>query len=113
MRETGLRRRAHGGRCWLGLPARKKREDSSGDPRSCPPNPSAAASAYAYPPLIKQPDTPLATAADQRSFHRDSHRQIYRDLAARIRRLANCCAMPGRPGDTVAVMDWDSHRYLE
>ncbi len=75
----------------------------------------AAASAYAYPLLIKQLlHTPLATAADQEIVYRDSHRQTYRDLAARIRRLANSLRDAGvGPGDTVAVMDWDSHRYLE
>ena len=74
----------------------------------------AAASAYAYPLLIKQLlHTPLATAADQEIVYRDSHRQTYRDLAARIRRLANTLRdAGGGPGDTVAVVDWDSHRYL-
>ncbi|HRD34839.1 MAG TPA: fatty acid--CoA ligase [Rhodocyclaceae bacterium] len=72
-------------------------------------------SAYAYPLLIKQLlHTPLATAADQEIVYRDSHRQTYRDLAARIGRLANVLHAAGiGPGDTVAVMDWDSHRYLE
>ncbi|HJV24072.1 MAG TPA: fatty acid--CoA ligase [Aromatoleum sp.] len=74
-----------------------------------------APSAYAYPLLIKQLlHTPMATAADQEIVYRDSHRQTYRDLAARISRLANALRATGiRPGDTVAVMDWDSHRYLE
>ncbi|MBI5896710.1 MAG: fatty acid--CoA ligase, partial [Desulfobacterales bacterium] len=38
----------------------------------------------------------------------------YTELNARIGRLANALTALGvRPGDTVAVMDWDSHRYLE
>jgi fatty-acyl-CoA synthase len=38
----------------------------------------------------------------------------YRTLRERICRLANALTELGvKPGDTVAVMDWDSHRYLE
>ncbi|WP_163047576.1 AMP-binding protein, partial [Acinetobacter nosocomialis] len=38
----------------------------------------------------------------------------YSDLADRVSRLSALLADRGvRPGDTVAVMDWDSHRYLE
>lgn len=72
-------------------------------------------SAYAYPLLIKQLlHTPMVTAADQEIVYRDSHRQTYRDLFARIGRLANMLSGLGvGQGDTVAVMDWDSHRYLE
>jgi fatty-acyl-CoA synthase len=41
-------------------------------------------------------------------------RLTYSKLAERVRRLASALAGLGvRPGDTVAVMDWDSHRYLE
>ncbi|HQU81457.1 MAG TPA: fatty acid--CoA ligase [Azonexus sp.] len=72
-------------------------------------------SAYTYPLLIKQLlHTPMATAADQEIVYRDSHRMTYRDLFARIGRLANTLSGLGvGQGDTVAVMDWDSHRYLE
>ena len=72
-------------------------------------------SAYTYPLLIKQLlHTPLATAADQEIVYRDIHRQTYRDLYARIGRLANALQANGvSRGNTVAVMDWDSHRYLE
>lgn len=38
----------------------------------------------------------------------------YRDLGQRVSRLASMLTDLGvKPGDTVAVMDWDSHRYLE
>jgi len=38
----------------------------------------------------------------------------YRDLDERVRRLAGALAAQGvKPGDTVAVMDWDTNRYLE
>ena len=72
-------------------------------------------SAYIYPLLIKQLlHTPMATAADQEIVYRDAHRQTYRDLFARIGRLANTLSGLGvGQGDTVAMMDWDSHRYLE
>ena len=65
----------------------------------------AAASAYAYPLLIKQLlHTPLATAADQEIVYRDSHRQTYRDLAARIRRLANSLRDAGVAAADVSVI---------
>src|SRR5499425_378914 len=41
-------------------------------------------------------------------------RLTYSKLAERVRRLASALAGLGvGPGNTVAVMDWDSHRYLE
>jgi len=72
-------------------------------------------SAYGYPLLIKQLLlTPLAHAPDQEIVYRDRLRYRYRDFRARIGRLAGALAAQGiGPGDTVAVMDWDSHRYLE
>jgi len=72
-------------------------------------------SAYDYPLLIKHLlHTPLATAPDQEIVYRDSSRYTYRTLRQRIGRLASGLAGLGvKPGDTVAVMDWDSHRYLE
>jgi len=75
----------------------------------------AASSAYAYPLLIKQLlHTPMALAADQEIVYRDQFRYRYRDFRSRLARLANLLAGLGvRRGSTVAVMDWDSHRYLE
>ena len=72
-------------------------------------------SAYDYPLLIKHLlHTPLATAPDQEIVYRDISRYTYRTLRQRIGRLASGLAGLGvKPGDTVAVMDWDSHRYLE
>jgi acyl-CoA synthetase (AMP-forming)/AMP-acid ligase II len=72
-------------------------------------------SAYEYPLLIKHLlYTPLATAPDQEIVYRDVSRYTYRTLRERIGRLASGLAGLGvKPGDTVAVMDWDSHRYLE
>ncbi len=72
-------------------------------------------SAYDYPLLIKHLlHTPLATAPDQEIVYRNLTRYTYRALRQRIGRLATGLAALGvKPGDTVAVMDWDSHRYLE
>src|SRR5438132_7381598 len=72
-------------------------------------------SAYDYPLLIKQLlHTPLAHMADQEIVYRDLRRFDYHTLRERIARLAAGLASLGvKPGNTVAVMDWDSHRYLE
>jgi acyl-CoA synthetase (AMP-forming)/AMP-acid ligase II len=72
-------------------------------------------SAYGYPLLIKHLlHTPLAHAPDQEIVYRDLHRYDYRTLRRRIGQLASGLESLGvGPGDTVAVMDWDSHRYLE
>ncbi|HEX7989214.1 MAG TPA: fatty acid--CoA ligase [Stenotrophomonas sp.] len=72
-------------------------------------------SAYAYPLLIKQLlHTPLAVNPDQEIVYGDRVRFNYRTLQARIGQLAGLLTSLGvKPGDTVAVMDWDSNRYLE
>jgi acyl-CoA synthetase (AMP-forming)/AMP-acid ligase II len=72
-------------------------------------------SAYAYPLLIKQLlHTPVAQALQQEIVYQKKLRYTYRDLRERIGRLASGLAAFGaRHGSTVAVMDWDSHRYLE
>jgi fatty-acyl-CoA synthase len=72
-------------------------------------------SAYSFPLLLKQLlYTPLAYAPDQEIVYRDLLRYTYRDLNGRIQKLANVLEGAGvGPGDTVAVLDWDSHRYLE
>jgi fatty-acyl-CoA synthase len=71
--------------------------------------------AYGYPLLIKQL---LVTSIAQRSrkeiVYRDQRRFGYPELIARIGRLGSALAARGvGAGSTVAVMDWDSHRYLE
>jgi fatty-acyl-CoA synthase len=72
-------------------------------------------SAHAYPLLIKNLlDTPLIYSPDQEIVYRDQHRYTYKTFNQRIKQLAAMLERLGvRPGDTVAVMDWDSHRYLE
>lgn len=75
----------------------------------------AAPSAYAYPLLVKQLLTnSLALYADQEITYRGELRYSYRDFRRRVGQLAAALAALGvRHGSTVAVMDWDSHRYLE
>jgi fatty-acyl-CoA synthase len=72
-------------------------------------------SAYHYPLLIKQLLLmSMVTAQDQEIVYRDLRRHSYRDFRNRIGRLASGLADLGvQPGDVVAVMDWDSHRYHE
>ena len=71
--------------------------------------------AYAYPLLIKRL---LMSGVALRAGTADRlRRQValhLSDLNQRIRRLANALTAAGvKAGDTVAVLDWDSHRYLE
>lgn len=72
-------------------------------------------SAYAFPLLIKNLlRTPLTYAPDQEIIYRDKVRYTYTQFGERVCRLANGLKSLGvQPGHTVAVMDWDSHRYLE
>lgn len=73
------------------------------------------ASAYDYPLLIKNLLLyPVVDNPDQEIVYRDLYRGNYRQLRERVKRLANMLTGLGvKPGQTVAVMDWDSHRYLE
>lgn len=68
-----------------------------------------------YPLLLKQLwHTPLANAAEQEIVYRDQLRLNYRQIYARIGRFGAALAIGGcRQGDVIAVMDHDSHRYLE
>ena len=72
-------------------------------------------SAYNYQLLIKHLlATPLIYSPNQEIVYRDVKRYTYTELGKRVARLANALTRIGvKPGDTVAVMDWDSHRYLE
>ncbi|MBP0588534.1 fatty acid--CoA ligase [Paraburkholderia sp. LEh10] len=75
----------------------------------------STSSPYAYPLLIKQLlHTPFVQAPDQEIVYRGEVRMTYATLRERIARLASGLHQLGvRHGITVAVMDWDSHRYLE
>ena len=72
-------------------------------------------SAYAYPLLIKSLfKNALIRAPQQEIVYRDQMRYTYRDFHQRVAKLANALTDLGvKQGDTVAVMDFDSHRYLE
>lgn len=72
-------------------------------------------SAYDYPLIIKHLlRTPLIHAPKEEIVYRELKRYDYQTLAERIGRLANVFKSLGiGGGDTIAVMDWDSHRYLE
>ena len=80
-------------------------------PRLIQPTPSA----YSFPLLIKNLlDTPLIYSPDQEIVYRDQFRYTYKDFGERVKQLADMLTRQGvKPGDTVAIMEWDSHRYLE
>lgn len=71
--------------------------------------------AYAYPLLIKQLlVTPIAQRSRKEIVYRDRMRFGYPELVARIGRLGSALSRLGvGHGDTVALLDWDTHRYLE
>ena len=68
-----------------------------------------------YPLLLKQLwHTPLTNAPSQEIVYRDQLRLNYRQVYARIGQLGAALAACGvRQNDVIAVMDHDSHRYLE
>ncbi len=72
-------------------------------------------SAYEYPLLIKHIlHTPLRCCPEKEIVYKDVLRYDYKTFYKRICRLANALEGLGvKEGDTVGVMDWDSHRYLE
>lgn len=74
-----------------------------------------ASEAYHYPLLIRHLlHNPLASSASQQIVYRDQFRCTYSGFRERLGRLASGLESHGvEAGTTVAVMDWDSHRYLE
>jgi len=78
-------------------------------------DPHKAQQAYDYPLLIKHLlHTPLAVAPEQEIVYADKRRYTYQEFNSRLARLAEGLQSLGvKSGNTVAVMDWDSHRYLE
>lgn len=71
--------------------------------------------AYEPPMLIKNILAESIKYEPQREIvYRDLFRMNYTEFNRRTRQLANVLTGLGiKPGDTVAVLDWDSHRYLE
>ena len=56
----------------------------------------------------------LTRLPEQEIVYRDLSRYRYSTLRERVGQLAGGLSILGvSPGDTVAVMDWDTHRYLE
>lgn len=74
-----------------------------------------AAEAYGYPLLIKRLLlSGVRYQPSQQIVYADKLRYSYSTLLERIQRLANVLTQAGvRPGDSVALLDWDSHRALE
>ena len=56
----------------------------------------------------------VRNAPNQEIVYADQRRMTYREMGERVARLASALQQQGvKPGDTVAVMDRDTHRYLE
>ena len=74
-----------------------------------------AREAYRFPLTIGHLlDSALMSCADRQIVYRDQVRLGYPEFRERIGRLAAAlCGLGVQEGTTVAVMDWDSHRYLE
>ena len=74
-----------------------------------------SASAYDAPLLVRHLLTRLDTQhRDQEIVYAHHRRLTYQTFHERIARAANMLDSLGvGAGDTVAVFDWDSHRYLE
>ena len=74
-----------------------------------------AGECYEYPLIIKKIlGIALTQAPNQEIIYRDKARYTYLELNARIHRLASGLAGAGiAKGDTVAVFDYDSNRFLE
>lgn len=72
-------------------------------------------SAHSTPLLIKSLlQSGVRYERTQEIIYRDQLRYDYSTLYQRVCRLANALTEAGvKPGETVAVMDWDSNRYLE
>jgi len=70
---------------------------------------------YSYPLIIKKLlNDSLIKSPEREIVYADKLRYTYRDLNQRIGKLANGLTERGAAaGDTIAVFDYDSHRYLE
>ena len=69
---------------------------------------------YGFPLLIKGLlESGVTRAPEQHIVTADQNRFTYREFAERVGRLASGLASLGvERGDMVAIMDWDTHRYL-
>ena len=81
------------------------------NPKILPPTASAT-----NPPLLIREllDSGVRMAGDNEIVYRDLRRHDYRHFRKRVHQLAHVLSAQGvKAGDVVAVLDWDSHRYLE
>ena len=71
--------------------------------------------AHSYQLLIKEIlASPLADKSQQEIIHSNIKKYNYPEFANRVGKLANALIeLDLNQGSTIAVMDWDSHRYLE
>lgn len=76
---------------------------------------ATASNAFKYPLLLKRVlDYSLMLEPEREIFYRDKFKMNYFELNKRVRRLANVFKSMGiHGGETIAVLDFDSHRYLE
>ena len=74
-----------------------------------------AQDAYGFPLIIKQLlNRAKIASTNQTISYADKVTYTYAEFFKRVNRLANVLKTIGlQAGDVVAVMDWDSHRYLE
>lgn len=74
-----------------------------------------AEEAYGFPLIIKQLlNRAKIASTDQTISYANKVTYTYAEFFKRVNRLANVLKNMGlQAGDVVAVMDWDSHRYLE
>lgn len=74
-----------------------------------------AQDAYGFPLIIKQLlNRAKIASTNQTISYADKVTYTYAEFFKRVNRLANVLKTMGlKAGDVVAVMDWDSHRYLE
>lgn len=75
-----------------------------------------ATSSATNPPLMIGDllESGVRMAGDNQIVYRDQRRHDYRAFRERVHRLAHVLSSQGvSAGDVVAVLDWDSHRYLE
>lgn len=80
-------------------------------PKIIPPTPSATISPLLISDLL---ESGVRMAGSNQIVYRDQCRHDYRRFRERVHQLAHMLAAQGvKAGDVVAVLDWDSHRYLE
>ena len=76
--------------------------------------PLSTSSAHGHLLIRRLLEAGLRRAPEQEIVYADKRRLSYREFGERVGRLASGLAALGvQTGDTVAVMDWDTHRYLE